>query len=235
MASSGDTSRAPSSAPSDHAPRSAPADVSARTPGIARRVPGLPRPTLFGRRIRARFVLASCVAVVLAGMLGATMFKWTVVFPGSHMRTGTPFMPGLIDSSWESHLRVGGMVCNKWSLGLTWMDYRFSAVDGTAGDPFPFVAERDLIEADVRAHAASARWCSMYRIKSGVTLESGCRLWLARTVLGAGCGLFGWLAWWMRPRWRVGHCQSCGYDLAGLAGKGMCPECGPQPASGIAS
>jgi hypothetical protein len=234
MASSGDTSRAPS----DHAPRSAPADVSARTPGIARRVLGLPRPILFGRRIRARFVLASCVAVVLAGMLGATMFKWTVVFPGAFEWTTPPPPPGGIDGTvCVVRVRIGGAVCNGETLALVWEDHRpsTSRSEPCPGEPFPKEVAAGLVESLARKHTPETWHCSLQKAGMGWRLRVNCRLWLARTVLGAGCVLFGWLAWWMRPRWRVGHCQNCGYDLAGLAGKGMCPECGPQPASGIAS
>ncbi len=60
---------------------------------------------------------------------------------------------------------------------------------------------------------------------SGVLVTVDVPLWMVQGVLAVPTA---WL-WWRdrRSRW-VGHCLTCGYDLAGLARGGgtPCPECG---------
>lgn len=46
--------------------------------------------------------------------------------------------------------------------------------------------------------------------------------WLTAALLLAPALPF----WWFRSRERAGHCAKCGYDLKGLPGGAVCPECG---------
>src|SRR5262245_35422113 len=49
----------------------------------------------------------------------------------------------------------------------------------------------------------------------------GIPVWMVILPMGA-------LSWWLRPwakRFPPGHCRTCGYQRAGLAPEGACPEC----------
>ena len=54
---------------------------------------------------------------------------------------------------------------------------------------------------------------------------------IAFAVLWASCGVIPLIGvvmlwvWAFRPTRRSGHCEACGYNLAGRAGR-ICPECG---------
>jgi len=53
-------------------------------------------------------------------------------------------------------------------------------------------------------------------------------VWAVVIPLWIPCLVFGvvtCLTWRRRPRFRLGHCQGCGYNLAGDV-SGVCPECG---------
>ncbi len=176
------------------------------------------------RRVKKRFVVAIAAGLVLVALIGATIPTWYRV--------------------WPSPVTLSAKPTNVWSLGVggpnspnvigmhdAMMIAYSMAIPGesstvTTGGSQEDVEERIWSETilDVFPRVYQSAWAFERVGRYGWVF--GCHLWIVRTVLAVSLMLAAWIAWTARPRWPVGHCSRCGYDLAGLTSETACPECG---------
>ncbi len=207
-----------------------------------------------GRSLAAwAVVIASClccgalltVAVAWAGILWGPFP--TLVLPGDHVwqmpvRDGWPARPDTVFRS--SSLFIEGWVCHATEPNaVSGMEKGWH--QSVLGAGWPMAAlEWDLWAEQTGGRIDANQWRGRWDIsRSPVPTSNEPRDWLPTRPMWLGllvdsavwgvvslCMLS--LGWWVavgRRQWsrrRRGACLACGYDLRGVAGAVVCPECG---------